>query len=34
MRRWHLDPGAGLDAHLQRAFRRLQMIVADLDRRD
>ncbi|HEY0534956.1 MAG TPA: helix-turn-helix domain-containing protein [Actinoplanes sp.] len=34
MRRWHLDPGAGLDAHLQRAFRQLQMIVADLDRRD
>ena len=34
MRRWHLDPQPGLDAHLQRAFNQLQTIVTDLDRRD
>jgi hypothetical protein len=31
---WHLDPRTGLDAHLQRAFRQLRTIVADLDRQD
>jgi hypothetical protein len=34
MRCWHLDPRTGLDAHLQRAFRRLRTIVSDLDRQD
>jgi AcrR family transcriptional regulator len=30
MHRWQLDPSGGLEAHVERAFRQLQSVVADL----
>jgi AcrR family transcriptional regulator len=30
MRRWHADPARGLDAHVERAFHQLRMLVTEL----
>jgi AcrR family transcriptional regulator len=33
MRRWHAEPGGGLDKQVERAFRELRVVVAELDQR-